>query len=203
MDKAAEFRGCRNLCYAHVLKDTLEEFLTDEVKKLAPLAEIAKTTETATETRDYDNVPMITINAEGADTVTAVVPALDIETYSDILGKDVDEETGALMDGEAEPRYIALGYILDMTDNTSRYVWRYKCSVTVPDEASVTKKASIDVKNQTLKITGISTTYKFLKPGKQQKALVVDERDGKADLSTFFKQVTTIDTLKPKTTPVE
>jgi hypothetical protein len=40
------------------------------------------------------------------------------------------------------------------------------------------------------------TEHKFTKPGESQKALVVDERDGKADLSTFFDTVTTIDTLE-------
>jgi hypothetical protein len=49
-----------------------------------------------------------------------------------------------------------------------------------------------------LTYTGISTNHTFTKPGKPQKALVVDEADGKADLSTFFEQVTTIDTLQAK-----
>ena len=43
--------------------------------------------------------------------------------------------------------------------------------------------------------TGISTNHIFTKPNSVQKALVVDEADGKADVSSFFAQVTTIDTL--------
>ena len=199
-----EFRGPDMLYCAEVLTDNDEVsggYVTGTPFKLAPVAEISKTTETASEPKYYDNKPASTVNAEGADTVTLTVPTLPIATLGYITGKAVDQTTGALMDGEAKPKYFALGYRLGLTDGTYRYVWRYKGSFGIPDETSSTKNAGTDTNNQSLTYTGISTMHTFEKPNASQKALVVDERDNLADVSTFFAQVTTCDTLQPKTTP--
>ena len=198
-----EFRGTDQLVYAEVLKDNNdtgegEGYVTGAVKELAPVAEIARTTETSSETKYYDNKPALTINATGADTITLTVPVLDIATLGDITGRGVDAATGALMDGEIKQKYFALGYRLKLTDGTYRYVWRYKGSFAVPDETSATENDGTDTNNQELTYTGISTMHIFTKPNASQKAIVVDERDGKAELSTFFDTVTTIDTLVAK-----
>lgn len=199
-----EFRGTDHLVYAPVLYDNNETtgaegtigYVTGTVSVLAPVAEISKTVETASDTKYYDNKPAITINAEGADTITLTVPALDLPTLAAITGKTYDSTTGAFMDGEAIPSYFALGYRLRLTDGTYRYVWRYKGTFAIPDETSATENASTDSNNQSLTYTGIETIHTFTKPNSSQKALVVDERDGKADVSTFFDAVTTCDTLQ-------
>lgn len=211
-----EFRGTDDLYYAEVLIDDNDTntassgqtpnhgYVTGEVKKLAPVAEIGKTVETASDTKYYDNKPALTINAEGADTITLNVPALDLATLADITGKQIDATTGAFMDGEATPKYFALGYRLGLTDGTYRYVWRYKGSFAIPDETSQTKNAGTDSNGQELTYTGIMTTHKFTKAvdaqgnPTSQKALVVDERDDKANLTNFFSTVTTCDTLTAK-----
>ena len=202
-----EFRGTDDLYYAEVTSDnneTGEGYVTGTVKRLAPVAEIGKTVETASDTKYYDNKPALTINAEGADTITLNVPALDLATLADITGKQIDSATGAFMDGEATPKYFALGYRLGLTDGTYRYVWRYKGSFAIPDETSQTKNAGTDSNGQTLTYTGIMTTHKFTKAvdaqgnPTSQKALVVDERDDKAVLTNFFSTVTTCDTLTAK-----
>lgn len=204
-----EFRGTDDLYYAEVLYDNNDStpegqagYVTGTVKRLAPVAEISKSTETASDTKYYDNKPAFTINAEGADTVTLNIPALDLATLADITGKQIDPTTGAFLDGESMPKYFALGYRLGLTDGTYRYVWRYKGSFAIPDESSTTKNAGTDSNGQELTYTGISTEHKFTKAvdsqgnPMSQKALVVDERDGKADLSGFFTTVTTCDTLE-------
>lgn len=212
MEYVDEFRGTDDLYYAEVLYDNNETtgaegttgYVTGTVKRLAPVAEISKTVDTASDTKYYDNKPAFTINAEGADTITLNVPALDLATLADITGKQIDATTGAFMDGEPTPKYFALGYRLGLTDGTYRYVWRYKVSFAVPDESSQTKNAGTDSNGQTLTVTGIMTTHKFTKAvdaqgnPTAQKALVVDERDDKADLANFFAQVTTCDTLTAK-----
>lgn len=211
-----EFRGTDDLYYAEVLIDDNEAntassgqtpnhgYVTGTPAILAPVAEITRTTETASDTKYYDNKPAFTINAEGADTITLNVPALDLPTLAAITGKQIDETTGALMDGESTPKYFALGYRLGLTDGTYRYVWRYKGSFGIPDESSQTKNAGTDSNGQTLTYTGIMTTHKFTKAvdsqgnAMSQKALVVDERDGLANLTNFFSAVTTCDTLTAK-----
>ena len=194
-----EFRGTDNLVYAEVTKDDNEStggYVTGDVKVLAPVAEISKSVDTSSDTKYYDNKPALTINSEGADTITLTVPALDLETLANITGKQIDSATGAFMDGVAVPKYFALGYRLKLTDGTYRYVRRYKGSFAIPEETSQTENAGTDTNNQSLTYTGIQTQHIFTKPNKSQKALVVDERDGKADLTDFFKTVTTCDTLK-------
>ena len=194
-----EFRGTDMLVYAEVLKDNNElneGYVTGAVKILAPVAEISKTVETSTDTKYYDNKPALTIQGEGADTITLTVPALDLATLAEITGKRYDATTGAFMDGESTPVYFALGYRLRLTDGTYRYVWRYKGRFQIPDETSQTENAGTDSNNQTLTFTGIETQHIFTKPNASQKALVVDERDEKAYLTSFFDQVTTCDTLQ-------
>ncbi len=196
-----EFRGTDNLVFAEVLTDnneTGEGYTTGAVSILAPVAEISKTVETSSDTKYYDNKPALTIHAEGADTITLTIPALDLATLAKITGKTYDTTLGAFMDGESTPVYFALGYRLRLTDGTYRYVWRYKGSFAIPDETSATENASTDTNNQQLTYTGIYTMHKFTKTGKAQKALVVDERDGLADLDDFFASVTTCDTLEAK-----
>ena len=191
-----EFRGTDHLVYAEVLTDNnTEGYTTGTVKILAPVAEISKTVETASDTKYYDNKPALTINAEGADTITLTIPALDLETLADITGKTYDSEIGAFLDGERHPKYFALGYRLRLTDGTYRYVWRYKGSFGIPDETSQTENAGTDSNNQQLTYTGIQTMYAFEKTGASQKALVVDQRDTEVDLSSFFDVVMTCDTI--------
>lgn len=193
-----DFRGTDELYIAEVTTDDNETgggYVTGSVFKLAPTANISKTTETSAATKYYDNAPAFTINAEGADTLTIEVPALSIENLAAITGKSYDAATGAMSDDEGKPPYFALGYRLGLTDGTYRYVWRYKGSFSIPDEEAATKDAGTDSNGQTLTYTGISTIHKFTKTNDVARALVVDERDGKANLANFFDTVTTIDTL--------
>lgn len=203
-----EFRGTDHLVYAPVLYDNNNTegaegttgYVTGDVKILAPVAEISKSVETSSDTKYYDNKPALVINGEGADTITLTVPALDLPTLADITGKGYNTTTGAFTDGERISKYFALGYRLRLTDGTYRYVWRYKGTFGIPDETSQTENAGTDSNNQQLTYTGIQTMHQFANslpnPNMSQKALVVDERDGKADLSTFFDEVTTCDTLQ-------
>lgn len=204
-----EFRGVDNLCFAQVLADDNESgtghgYVTGAVEELAGIAELSKTTEQSSEVKHYDNRPALVIKGEGADTATFTVSVIALAKLAKLVGKSIDVVTGAFLDGEAETRYFAVGYRMKLTDGTHRYVWRYKGTFAVPDENTITKNSGTDSRNQTLVYTGINTNHKFTKAvddqgkPKTQRALVVDERDNLADLSTFFDTVTTCDTLQAK-----
>ena len=197
MAKAVEFRGCDNLVIAEVTVDDNDNYTPGAVEELAPVGEISKTVDTSSEAKYYDNKAMIVVNSEGADTVTFTVPALPLDILAKITGKTVDAATGAFIDGERTEKYFAVGYRLKKTDGTYRYVWRFKGSFNIPDEVSATENNGTDSNNQQLIFTGISTTHKFTKGG-SAKAMVVDESDNKADVSTFFDTVTTPDSIKAK-----
>lgn len=199
--KTVEFRGCDNLVIAPIIADDLEnDYTVGPVQVLAPVAEISKTVESSSETHYYDNTGMIIIQSEGSDTITLTVPALPLDILALITGKNIDEATGAFIDGPAVERYFAVGYRLRLTDGTYRYVWRLKGSFAIPDETSATENDGTDTNNQQLTFTGVKTITEFTNGGGSEvkgraRGVVVDERDGKCDCTTFFSVVQTPDTI--------
>lgn len=209
MAEVFEYRGVEGLVIAEVTADdntTDGGYKTGPVEPLAPVAEIGKTVEVSKENKHYDNVPMLIITGEGADEIIITCAGLTLEKLAKITGKSYDPETGALIDGPLQERYFALGYKTKDTDGFYRYVWRLKGSFAIPDETSATEDEGTETNNTELTFTGIYTTHKFAKgyfDGTKwhegpNKGLVVSDREGKADLSTFFDSVTTSDTLKAK-----
>lgn len=198
MAKIVEFRGCDNVVVAEVTKDDATGYTVGNVVALAPVAEVSKTTENSSETHYYDNVGAIVIRTEGSDEITLTVPALELGQLATITGKSIDPATGAYVDDEGVEKYYALGYRLKLTDGTYRYVWRLKGAFSnIPDETSTTESDSVDTNNQSVVYTGNKTLYSFAAGNikGRAKAVVVDERDGLADVSSFFAQVVTPDNL--------
>lgn len=190
-----EYMGFDNLVYAEVTEDSNAEYITGEVKMLAPAGEIKKSTEREQTSRPYDNVTYMIIKNEGDDTVELVVPILPLSVESDITGSDYDAETGALNnDGMPKTKYFAVGYRLLCSDNTYRYVWRNKGTFTMGDEEAKSKQGT-DTNNITITYTGIQTKHKFTKSKKASKDMVVDERDELLDYSKWFEQVVTPDNI--------
>lgn len=196
--KVVEFRGCDNVVVAEVTKDDSTGYTVGNIIPLAPVAEVSKTTENSSETHYYDNVGAIVIRTEGSDEVTLTTPALELGQLATITGKSVDPATGAYVDDEGVEKYYALGYRLKLTDGTYRYVWRLKGAFSnIPDETSTTESDSVDTNNQSVVYTGNKTLYSF-EAGNikgRAKAVVIDERDGLADVSGFFSQVITPDNV--------
>lgn len=207
-----EFRGVDNLVYAEVTNDDNEKegggYVTGTVKTLSPVATIAKSTDSSNEAHYYDNNPMIVVSSEAADELTLTVAPPSLEILAEITGKSFDPDTGMMVDGERVVKYFAIGYRTKGTDGKYRYVWRLKGTFGIPDEQNDTENDGTDTTNTELTFTGIATTHKFTK-GKynsttkawekaQVKGVIVDERFGKADLSTFFGSVQTPDTVQAK-----
>lgn len=196
-----EFRGVDNLVYAEVTADNNEEtggYVTGAVKVLSPVAEIGRTTESSSETKYYDNKPMIVVNSTGSDEITITCAPLTLETLADITGQTFDATKGCMIEGTRATKYFAIGYRTKGTDGQYRYVWRYKGTFAVPEETYATENDGTDTNNTELTFTGISTTHAFTNGG-SVKALVVDTRYEVADVSAFFETVTTPDTLKAAT----
>jgi len=193
-----EYRGIEGLVYAKVIKDTKEEYKAGEVKPLAGVAELSKETETNSEEKYYDNLAAIVVNSTGADTVTISTSAIPFETLADITGQYYDENLGVFAEQERDPGYFAIGYKTQKTNGDDVYVWRYKGSFNIPKDAHKTKTNGTDSQGQELTYKGINTTHVFNKPKKSQKSINVDVAKEKADVSSFFDEVTTIDTLIAK-----
>lgn len=204
-----EYRGVDGLVIAEVLGDDNESdggYLTGPVEPLIPVAEIGKTTETSSETKYYDNQPMLVVSGEGPDEISIIGAGLALERKAKITGKSYDPETGAMIEGPRKTRYFALGYRTKDSDGKYRYVWRYKGTFGIPADNAKTEDAGTETNNTELTYTGIMTTHKFAKgnfngttwEAAPVKGIVVSDREGLADLSTFFDKVTTPDDLKKK-----
>lgn len=195
-----EYRGVEGLVYAEVTADDDKSYTTGEVKQLAGVAEIGRTTETSSEPHYYDNVPAVVVSSTGSDEVTCTVSAIPLDVLAEITGQQYDSNLGTLIEGERETKYFALGYKAKKTNGKEVYVWRYKGQFSIPDSTHATEDDGTDANGQELTYTGISTTHKFTKTGKRAKAMNVDLEADKANVSTFFDTVTTPDTLTAKST---
>lgn len=202
MAEIFEYRGVEGLVYAEVLTDDNETgsgYTTGDVKELAGVAEIGRTTETSSEPHYYDNVPAIVISSTGSDEVTCTVSGIPLDVLADITGQQYDATLGTFIEGEREAKYFALGYKTKKTNGDEVYVWRYKGQFSIPDSTHATEDDGTDANGQEITYTGISTTHKFTKTGKRAKAMSVDVALGKANVENFFETVTTPDSLQAKT----
>ncbi len=193
-----EYRGVEGLVCAEVTVDDADNYTTGEVFDIAGVAEIGRATENSSEAHYYDNIPAIIVSSTGADTVTISASAIPLDILSKITGQHFDSNLGAIVEGDREVKYFAIGYKTKKTNGNEVYVWRYKGQFNIPDSTHATEDNGTGANGQELTYTGISTTHKFTKTGKGAKAMDVDIALGKADVSAFFETVTTPDTIKTK-----
>lgn len=196
MAEITEWRGIEGLVFAEVTEDTAEAYTTGEVKPLAGVAELSRTTESSSEAHYYDNIPAVVVGSTGSDEVTISVSAIPMEILAEITGQVYDAASGAYIEGERATKYFAIGYITKKVNGDLVYVWRYKGTFGIPDSTHATENDGTDANGDEITFTGISTTHVFAKTGKRAKAINVDVAAGKADVSTFFDTVTTPDTLQ-------
>ena len=202
MSTITEYRGVEGLVYAEVTKDDNEEseggYVTGEVKPLAGVGEISRTTESSSEPHYYDNLPAIVIDSTGSDEVTCTVSAIPLDVLAEVTGQYYDKETGMMVEGERSSKYFALGYRTQKTDGSEVLVWRLKGTFSIPDNTHATKDDGTEANGQEITYTGIATTHKFTKTGKSAKAINVDTSLELTETTGFFGKVQTPDTVTAK-----
>ncbi len=193
--KYEEYQGFDKLYYSEITKDDATGYEAGTPAILAPAGEIAISTERASAVKYYDNKPFLSLNSEGADEINLTVPILPIALLGRLLGKQVDPTTGALIDsGQITTKHFAIGYRLRFTDGSYRYVWRLKGTFRIESEEAKAKDNTTDTNNQELLFTGIATNFEFDMPDSSKapgKQIVVDARDGLADVTNWFSAVVT------------
>lgn len=196
----AEFRGTDNVWVAEVTEDSSEAYTAGTPVNLAPTGQISKTVNSSSETHYYSNIGMITIVTKGSDTVTITVPVLTLAKLGLLTGQTVDPTTGALITGELKEKYFAVMYRVQLTDNSWRYVTKYKCQLSQPpEEVSQTRSDGVNTNNQQLVFTCNKTIHEFENGGEDDghaDGIELDERDNMCDFSTFFTTVYTPDTIQ-------
>lgn len=200
LQEIVEYRGVEGLVAAEVLTDNdTEGYTTGDVFAIAGVAEISRTTDSSNEAHYYDNIPAVVVSNTAADEVTISASAIPFDVLATITGQNYDQNTGALIEGPRDVKYFAIGYIAKKTNGDEVYVWRLKGTFNIPDQTNATENDGTDANGQEIVYTGISTTHKFTKTGKGAKAINVDLGKNLADVSSFFDEVTTPDTLVAKT----
>ena len=191
----AEFRGTDNLWVVPITKDDSTGYTFGTPVNLTPSGQISKTVNSSSETHWYSNVGMITIVTKGSDTVTVTTPVLSLEKIALLTGQTYDETTGALVTGDLAEKYFALIYRVQLTDDTWRYVIKYKAMLSAaPEEVSSTRSDGVDTNGQQLEFTCNKTVYAFANGGHVD-GIELDERDNYCDFSSFFSTVYTPDTI--------
>lgn len=203
LGEITEYRGIEGLVAAEVLKDNNESgsgegYVTGDVFSIAGIAELSRKTDSSNEAHYYDNIPAVVISSTGADEVTINASAIPLDVLAKITGQNYDEATGSLIEGPRVSKYFAIGYKTKKTNGDEVYVWRYKGTFNIPDSDHKSEDDGTDANGQEIVFTGITTTHKFNKTGKGSKAINVDLGKDLADVSTFFDEVTTPDTLVAK-----
>lgn len=189
-----EYRGIRDLVAAELLTDTSSEITYSAPFPIAGIAELSRTTENSSESHYYDNIAAIVIDSVGSDEVTCTCSAIPLDVLAKLTGQYYDEATGTFVEGEANRKYFAIGYITEDTSGNEVFVWRHKVKCSIPDSTHSTKNNGTDANGQEIVFTGINTTHKFTKTGKTAKAI----NHKKSELITetdFFKEVMDIDKL--------
>lgn len=202
--KVFEFRGIDSLYIAEVTKDDETGYTCEPPVYLSPVAEVGKTSEVSSEPHYYDNKPIIVVNSESSDTISITMAPPVLEKLAKITCKSFDAETGMLVDSERQNKYFALMYRTKGTDGKYRYVSRLKGTFSFPEETNQTEDNGTETTNTSVEFTGIYTTHEFTKgvykDGNWEKGsakgIVIDTRYGLADVSNFFEQVQTPDTIK-------
>lgn len=205
-----EFRGVDNLYVAEVLEDDANGYVCATPIHLAPVAEVGKSTDSSSEAHYYDNKAMIVINSESADTISITMAPPELAKLAQIIGKSFDPTTGMMVDSPRQNKYFAIMYRTKGTDGQYRYVSRLKGQFTIPEETSATEDDGTDANNTSIEFTGIYTEHEFNKgiyngtawEKAGAKGVVVDTRYGLADVSNFFSQVQTPDTIQSAVTGI-
>lgn len=200
LNEFVEYRGVEGLVAAEVLTDDNGEsgYTTGTPFAIAGVAEISRATDSSSEAHYYDNIPAVVVSSTAADEVTINASAIPLDVFAKITGQNYDELTGSLIEGARDVKYFAIGYKTKKTNGDEVYVWRYKGTFNIPDTTNTTENDSTDANGQEIVFTGISTTHKFTKTGKGAKSINVDLGKDLADVTTFFDEVTTPDTIQAK-----
>lgn len=198
-----EFRGVDNFYFAEVTKDDADGYTCGTPIHI-PVQEVGKSTDSASEAHYYDNKAMIVVNSESADTISLTLAPPALDKLSKLIGKSFDADLGMMVDSPRQNKYFAIMYRTKGTDGAYRYVSRLKGQFNIPEETVSTENDGTDTTNTSIEFTGIYTEHEFTKgvydgsswKKSGVKGIVVDERYGLADVSTFFNSVQTPDTIQ-------
>lgn len=192
-------RGLSNVFAAEVIADAVDKFETGTPFHLIPAGEMTRSVENDKTNVYFDNAVFYAAGMEGATEVTINGAALRPADVAKLLGKHVDEATGAVLDtGEYTEKYFAVGGETENSDGTKEYFWFLKGTFAAPEQTDKTKDDSTDTNGMELVYSAIQTKHLFAigEENKPMKRVVIDTETSEliADQS-WTTQVVTPDNL--------
>lgn len=206
MENAIAYRGVDGIYLAEIIKDNKNEYKTGEVFQAAAVASMSQSPNSTTGSHYFNNQEMIVITAEGNKEIKVVCSVPELEDFARILGKTYDRERAMMIDSEQTVKYFAMGTRQKLTDGSYRYSWHLKVKIGTPNIDNKSEDSGTDISTIELPVTAIRTIHAFAKGKLSEngvwkpsavKEIIVDEKLEKADLSDFFEEVKTPDTLVP------
>lgn len=194
-------RGLSNVYVAEVTKDDNAEggYVVGTPFHLIPAGEMSRTVSSEKTNIFFDNAVFYQSGSESATEISVTGAALRPGDVAKLLGKYVDEATGAVLDsGEYSEKYWALGGETENHDGTKEYFWFLKGTFAAPEQTDKTKDESTDTNGMTLVFSAIQTTHKFNVGNEQKpmKRVVIDtETTVLNDNQNWVAQVVTPDNL--------
>lgn len=197
MEKAKKFgllRGLKDIYIDEVTVDTEEAYTpAGKPEKLIPAGEL-KVSKSVDKTQIYyDDEVFEEVGKEAPSEMELIGAAIRAAYNAWLEGKDIDAETGAIMDdGDWHSKYFAISGTKSYTNGTQEHFWFLKCSFGGAEEAGKTKDDSTDASGMTLPFTAYKTTHKFEATNKACKVMRIDTATTKikADASWTAQVVT-------------
>lgn len=199
---AGEFklrRGLKNVFAAEVTNDdnSTTGYTTGTPFHLIPAGTMNRTPSADSTNTWFDDVVFATVGTEGATEISIEGASLRADAVARLLGKDVDETTGAVIDsGEYVEKYWAIGGEAEGIDGSSEFFWFLKGTFTAPEESDRTKDDGTDANGMTLTFNAIQTTHVFEETEKVCKRVVIDTTTSEVKSNqSWTAQVVTPDNL--------
>jgi len=190
MANATEYKsvvGVDSVYYAIVTQDDANGYVVGSPQPLVPAMELKASPSTSVETQYADNGPFDNASAEGDTVLELSAPNIPEAILAQLLGSTHDSASGRSFD-DADPSlapYFALGYRFKKSNGSFRYRWYLKCRAEKPSEEAQSQSDKVSYKPQTLKITALTTIYKFDLLGNGSKMKGVKRVHGDADTTSF------------------
>ncbi|MBR4859359.1 MAG: hypothetical protein IKU08_09285 [Clostridia bacterium] len=193
-------RGLKNVVVAEVTEDTAEKY---DVGTIKPLFAAGNMTVSVTQDKAaiwLDNKIVATMGREAPSEISVDGSAIKEELQAELFGKDIDDETGVIMDsGDFVEKYYAFGAEVGNYGEKPSYVWFLKTTLTIPNDVTKTEDESTDWNGSSITVTAQKTVHEFeTKKGKKaMKRMVLDPNLSELlPEKDWFAQVVTPDNVK-------
>ncbi len=203
MREINEYRGVRGLVVAELTSDKNDTYTTGKWTELSGVQSVGFATSQSSETKFYDNIAALVANAEGADTISLVVSALENEIKALVEGTSYNKDKDMVIGTPKKVKYFALGFIGKKTNGVEEINILYKGTFTGGDTTYNTETDGTDSANVTYTFTSIHTTSKIYtdngikKPVKNVKFNLSETLTEAAIFGEFTDGVSTLEVLTP------